>query len=269
MNDKTWIWVVLGSAVIFVVLIVFLFTSLHNQSSKKQAVKVDTNQPKIVVAKQDQSLQKKVEDLEKSNRKLRKEANDLNGKIYSLDFENRDLKNENEDLKKQIMVLKSQISSLPKQNNDKSSSALLGQIPSINNPIKKVNFDIQGVKVGDLCNKENDQVDILDVWYHTKSGRLTSISFSFDSSFFNDVVEAYTEKFGCRPHHYRSKPIKTRNGLEYINETVTWETNSGDLEISKFGNTIDEGFGWLKSPQYLKQMDEEEKERQKTMKDQL
>ena len=105
--------------------------------------------------------------------------------------------------------------------------------------------------------------------FHFLDFKLASVGLGFEPSSFDIIVGAYTKKFGHRPHKKHSEKVKTRIGATYINEFVSWDTDSGIFEISKYGPRIDSGSGILYSKEILDNQKKKESERSNDLSDKL
>jgi hypothetical protein len=107
------------------------------------------------------------------------------------------------------------------------------------------------------------------VQYRFKNYKLAYVVLGFDSDQFEDVVKAYTAKFGVAPHEVEEEPLTTRLGVNYTNYSVTWHTESGPFIVKRFGTTIKHGHAFLHSPAYEEEAKASEKEREEQLKSQL
>lgn len=138
-------------------------------------------------------------------------------------------------------------------------------------PVEPVNFDIQGMKIGDKLipqwafsrmvsdqafNPEAHGVEEIDlggykarIHYQFDESRLVDVAIYFDPEAFPSLVRAYTNKFQTPPHEVKSEVMENLMGASIENTTASWHTTDGPFTISKYSNKITEGCARIASPQ--------------------
>ena len=148
-------------------------------------------------------------------------------------------------------------------------------LSSVNvNAKEEVEFDINGVRVGDKLNEEFEKrhclekqkikkevecknktrvngVDVTARYFFYDSSLLT-ISLIYDSRFYNELVKSYSNKFSRRPHENIKEVIYHGEGERHTNKKVLWRTHSGNFAIEKYWNNFTKGYAYLESPEYIK-----------------
>ncbi len=138
-------------------------------------------------------------------------------------------------------------------------------------PAQLPRFDAGGLRVGDAltdafaashCPEPADarghrhcrrQIGLgpnqLEMTYHFYGGKLISAGLHFRPIQFDDIVSAYTRKFGAAPDQRNMDLFRGRRGGKYTNITVSWKTDSGRFEINKYAGEGRHGEACLYSPQ--------------------
>jgi len=154
-----------------------------------------------------------------------------------------------------------------------------------------VDFDITGMEIGDQLTEEfrysncpaKDKgkpevtcsrfIDLgsgkVFVSYYFDEFKLIGATLSFKPEIFNDVLAAYTKKFGKEPESKKEEEVVTRAGVTYLNQIVAWETTSGKFEVSKYGSSISNGSAIIHSPEFANYAKKKQAERQKKLADKL
>jgi hypothetical protein len=133
----------------------------------------------------------------------------------------------------------------------------IGDPPPNNFPARPQQFDTTGTKFREEIEVSGKRISVS---YEFIDGKLESVFLSFVPESFDDLVAAYTEKLGSRPHHSREETLTTRGGLEYTNVIVRWKTNAGTFSLQKYASSADRGCGSIYSDKSLKRwqrMDED------------
>jgi hypothetical protein len=160
-------------------------------------------------------------------------------------------------------------------------------LPLVVEGVEPVKFDITGMKVGDRLTekfaysrcpgKDEGKPDIqchefikiesgeILILYQFDDFKLVGVSLSFESDLFNDVVKAYTSKFGVSPHKTYQEPVVTRAGVKYTNEVVSWNTDSGEFVVEKYGGRVDKGHAQLRSPAWVRYIEKKKEAQQKEL----
>lgn len=141
------------------------------------------------------------------------------------------------------------------------------------NAIEQIDFDINGLKVGDklteeffnnYCSKEDrkkkeieckqelkiNEIPVTAIYFYYDSS-LISILLTYKSDLYHDLVKAYTIKFKHDPHKNIEEPINLRTGVQYTNKKVLWITTSGNFIIEKYSNNFNKGNAHLDSNKYI------------------
>lgn len=148
-------------------------------------------------------------------------------------------------------------------------------------------FDIGGMKIGDKLTEEfayshcpakdegkaertchkSIKVEGADVFilYYFDEQKLISVSLSYKSEIFEEIVGVYTSKFGQPPHQEKKETVTTNAGVEYTNVIKSWNTTSGEFIVKKYGSGIDKGYAYLLSSEYEKYLIKKKNERQKEL----
>lgn len=144
--------------------------------------------------------------------------------------------------------------------------------------IEQVKFDINGLNVGDKLTGEFssqycpertkgkkeiecrrkltiDGVRVSALYFFLDSS-LVTISLSYKSEQYNDLVKAYSKKFSKSPDKRSEESIVLSTGKKYTNKKVLWDTVSGNFIIEKYGNNFIRGYAHLDSHEYIKYMAE-------------
>jgi hypothetical protein len=146
-----------------------------------------------------------------------------------------------------------------------------------------IEFEINGLKVGDKltedffdnycakrdkgkkeieCKRKQNingvQVSVLYLFYDSS---FATVSLSYKSQMYDELVKAYSRKFSHSPHKIIEEPIILRTGVEYTNEKVLWATAAGDFYIEKYGNNFERGYAHLDSHEYIKYVAKKKSER--------
>ena len=141
---------------------------------------------------------------------------------------------------------------------------------------KKVNFDIGGMQIGARFIKQF-QTEVIElseggrvtIFYKVKDDHLIGATLSFKSDLYPLVVKAYIAKFDAQPHKTELSKVTTKVGVEYENETVSWETNSGRFELFKYSGNINNGGGMLFSPELMQEFKDKIKAKENELKSKL
>ena len=145
------------------------------------------------------------------------------------------------------------------------------------NAIEKIEFDINGLKIGDkltdeffnnYCSKKNrgkkeieckqklkiDEIPVTAIYFYYDFS-LISVLLTYNSDLYDDLVKAYKIKFRHFPDKNIEEPINLRTGVQYTNQKVLWVTTSGDFIIEKYSNSFHDGNAYLKSNEYVKYLE--------------
>lgn len=144
-----------------------------------------------------------------------------------------------------------------------------------NHAPNSVSFDIQGLKIGEKKDSSAANVVLFDAsWISSTSALrqcqkqivigpsqittffsfeanvLISVSLHYKSEMYEQVVNAYTAKFGVPPHEVEEELMTTRAGVDFTNQVATWQTDSGPFIIRRYGDSVDWGYAVLYSPAF-------------------
>ena len=103
------------------------------------------------------------------------------------------------------------------------------------------------------------------VMYYFDEFKLVGVTLSYKPSMFGDLISAYTNKFGQPPHETKEESVITKAGVEYINEIKSWNTDSGEFIVEKYGSSISEGYAYIRSPEYESYLLKKQAERQQKL----
>lgn len=153
------------------------------------------------------------------------------------------------------------------------------------NAIEQINFDIDGLKVGNKLTQEfasnycpqksKEEIELeckrklniggvnVSALYFFYNLSLVSVSLSFESNAYHDLVKAYSRKFLHKPHKDIREAIDLNTGEQYTNNKVLWVTDSGSFFIEKYGNNFTRGYAYLNSPEYIEYVEEKKAQRGK------
>lgn len=81
-------------------------------------------------------------------------------------------------------------------------------------------------------------------------GYLATCSITFDPEDFGEVVAIFSQRLG-KPAQRRKEPVSNGFGATFDNEIALWQTDAGLFKLSKYGNKLDHGFGFIASQSYL------------------
>lgn len=149
------------------------------------------------------------------------------------------------------------------------------------NAIEQIDFELNGLKVGDklteqfkkkYCPKKSEGkkeleckkeltingVDVSARFFFNDLSLIT-VSLTYDSKTYPDLVKAYSKSFSRGPHKNIKEAIDIGTGKKYTNEKVLWKTNSGDFTIEKYGSNLTRGYAYLNSPEYIQYLETKEK----------
>ena len=88
----------------------------------------------------------------------------------------------------------------------------------------------------------------IQFWFF--NGRMGSFNLSFKPDEFRLLKEAFTGRYGP-PTQSESNEFKTRGGLGYVNEELTWRFKNGaTARLSKYSTRSDRGSGSVLSKEY-------------------
>jgi len=87
-------------------------------------------------------------------------------------------------------------------------------------------------------------------------GKLSFIRFTIESSSFESLAAAATEKLG-NPTSVINSTVQTRSGAKFENSQMTWVRTSMVFTATKYSETIDKGYAVLTTPQEHKRKLEE------------
>ncbi|MGV3486916.1 MAG: hypothetical protein ACO1RT_21050 [Planctomycetaceae bacterium] len=140
-------------------------------------------------------------------------------------------------------------------------------------PPPVVSFDIQGMRIGDPLTDEfayshcpaidkgkadmycSESIEIggheVFVLFQFADFKLIGVSLSFKPDSYDQIVSAYTAKFGSKPHDLRVEELETRMGAKFENEIAVWNTDVGSFTVQKYAGSISDGSAILMTPQRL------------------
>ena len=138
--------------------------------------------------------------------------------------------------------------------------------------VVKPDFDINGVRLGDELSesffkkhcpvklKDSEEIECkkrveldgikLSIVYFFYKEKLLGLMVNYPSSNYNDLVNVYTKIFSQPPHSNISEKLLLNTDDQYINEKVSWDTTSGEFEISKYWNNLKTGAAIIVSSDY-------------------
>lgn len=155
-----------------------------------------------------------------------------------------------------------------------------------------VAFDVQGMKIGHKLTEELSfglagpaldkgkgermcyesieigRVEIMII-YQFYNWKLIGVRLSFESEDYDTLIDAYSQKFGCRPHMTDSGFLENRLGTQFQNEIAIWETTSGPFRIEKYSSTVTKGQAILENPEYGRYLTNKKKRKTQNLSDQL
>lgn len=133
-------------------------------------------------------------------------------------------------------------------------------------------FDMAGMRVGDplteefryhhcpakdkekpdpICHRSVEfGTSELLVLYHFADFKLATVTVSFSPDHYDDLIAAYTSKFGAPPGHQWQETVQTGTGRLLTNRFATWSTDSGAFTVRKYGTRVTRGMAHLDSPQW-------------------
>ena len=172
-------------------------------------------------------------------------------------------------------------------------------------------FDIKGMHIGDILNKEfayyhcpgedieehvgwvwsGDKQTYVDngkpsdgnttgsdsfeidgksvfVLYTFQNRLLVGVAIVFDTGLYDTIKKVYTDKFKQEPK-VSNDTVTTGMGVQYTNETSTWQTSSGPFILNRYGANIKNGSGMLWSPEREKAFNEQEGKAKEALKEKL
>lgn len=152
-------------------------------------------------------------------------------------------------------------------------------------------FDVGGLKIGDRISEEwenahcpkqtNGQADVTPyedikglggdctAMYYFENHQLFGVLLSYDPDCFQNLVDLYTDKFGCKPHKASTSILTNRLNAKFQNITVVWHTTTGDFKLTKYGSSVNTGFGYIETPKYIEYIERQTKEQKDKAKSQL
>ena len=92
--------------------------------------------------------------------------------------------------------------------------------------------------------------------------QLFNVYISFNSGDYKFLKSVFIEKYG-NPNDIDTEIVKTRFGVEYTNETLTWKGSNIILSMSKYGNTITSGHAMFVSNAFIEKSLKDEVEAKK------
>jgi hypothetical protein len=97
---------------------------------------------------------------------------------------------------------------------------------------------------------------------------LVGVGIVFDTGLYDTIKKVYTDKFKQEPK-VSHDTVTTGMGVQYTNETSTWQTSSGPFILNRYGANIKNGSGMLWSPEREKAFNEQEGKAKEALKKKL
>lgn len=79
----------------------------------------------------------------------------------------------------------------------------------------------------------------LTTLYQFKDDKLKLVYLSFPAQFFDKIKDIFVERYGP-PTATEKKPVRTKMGVEYENESILWVGGIVEIQFSRFGSTVSE-----------------------------
>lgn len=106
------------------------------------------------------------------------------------------------------------------------------------------------------------------IFVNFKDEKLARVSIDFRSESFERIVLAVTSKYG-KPNRMLRSTVETRLGVKRQNDHVMWSKPDGEISISRYGSTIDNGVVLMRSTSTIAADREAEKKKQEEAKKDL
>lgn len=118
---------------------------------------------------------------------------------------------------------------------------------------KKVRLEIGGHKMPCLMSFRNGKLDSLLCATGKGPGEYAQYTKASNTEVHSDLTAGFTKKFG-KPDSVDRRVVRTRIGVEYAQQFVTWKDKLGNmLQLISMVDTVDAGAITFDSSEYLKE----------------
>ena len=123
---------------------------------------------------------------------------------------------------------------------------------------------------GNITGSDSFEIDGKSVFvlYTFQNRLLVGVIIVFDTGLYDTIKKVYTDKFKQEPK-VSNDTVTTGMGVQYTNETSTWQTSSGPFILNRYGADIKNGSGMLRSPELEKAFNEQEGKAKEALKEKL
>lgn len=129
--------------------------------------------------------------------------------------------------------------------------AHVGRTPTINPTF--VFLEIGGYKMPCFSSFLNGKLATLECRTGQGTEQYSQYTEASNTEVHSTLTAGFTKKFG-KPDSVITKPVRTRMGVEYEQQFVTWKDKRGNkLELVSMADTVNEGLITLESSEHLKQ----------------
>lgn len=85
---------------------------------------------------------------------------------------------------------------------------------------------------------------------------------SFKSKHFDTLATAFEQKYG-KPHKVIENVNKTRAGVEYLDKSLSWSSDTILIVLERYVYNVDDGVAWIARKEYIEYQKEKRKKKSK------